>query len=41
MDHRMTILSEIARRISADLDLQATLDAVAAAAAELIPCALA
>lgn len=37
----MTILSEIARRISADLDLQTTLDAVVAAAAELIPCALA
>lgn len=37
----MIILSEIARRISADLDLQATLDAVVAAAAELIPCALA
>jgi signal transduction histidine kinase len=41
MDHRMVILSEIARRISADLDLQVTLDAVVAAAAELIPCALA
>ena len=41
MDHRMTILSEIARRISADLDLQTTLDAVVAAAAELIPCVLA
>ncbi|MGD1994641.1 MAG: GAF domain-containing protein, partial [Anaerolineae bacterium] len=41
MDHRMVILNEVARRISADLDLQATLDAVVAAAAELIPCALA
>ena len=41
MDPRMTIFSEIARRISADLDLQTTLDAVVAAAAELIPCALA
>jgi signal transduction histidine kinase len=41
MDQRMIILNEIARRISADLDLQATLDAVVAAAAELIPCALA
>jgi signal transduction histidine kinase len=40
-DHRMIVLSDIARRISADLDLQATLDAVVAAAAELIPCALA
>jgi len=41
MDRRMVVLTEIARRISADLDLQATLDAVVAAAAELIPCALA
>jgi signal transduction histidine kinase len=41
MDHRMVILNDIARRISADLDLQPTLDAVVAAAAELIPCVLA
>ena len=41
MDYRMILLSEIARRISADLDLQVTLDAVVAAAAELILCALA
>ena len=41
MDHRMVILNEIARHICVDLDLQATLDAVVAAAAELIPCALA
>ena len=41
MDQRMVILNEIARSISADLDLQVTLDAVVAAAAELIPCALA
>jgi signal transduction histidine kinase len=41
MDSRMVTLNEIARRISADLDLQTTLDAVVAAAAELIPCSLA
>jgi GAF domain-containing protein len=35
------ILNEVARRINASLDLQATLDAIVAAAAELIPCALA
>jgi signal transduction histidine kinase len=34
------ILNELARRINASLDLQATLDAIVAAAAELIPCAL-
>ena len=43
-DHRraeeMAVLNELARRISASLDLQATLEAIAAAAAELIPCAL-
>jgi GAF domain-containing protein len=37
----MTILNELARRISASLDLQATLEAIVAAAAELIPCDLA
>jgi GAF domain-containing protein len=37
----MHILNELSRRISASLDLQATLDAIVAAAAELIPCALA
>lgn len=36
----MLVLNEISRRISASLDLKATLDAIAAAAAELIPCAL-
>jgi GAF domain-containing protein len=41
MDQRLVLLSEIARRISAHLDLQATLDAVVAAAAELILCTLA
>jgi GAF domain-containing protein len=38
---QMTVLNELARRISASLDLQATLEAIVAAAAELIPCALA
>jgi GAF domain-containing protein len=37
----MAILNELARRISASLDLQATLEAIVAAAAELIPCDLA
>jgi GAF domain-containing protein len=37
----MLILNELARRISASLDLHTTLEAVVAAAAELIPCALA
>jgi signal transduction histidine kinase len=37
----MTILNELARRISASLDLQVTLEAVVAAAAELILCNLA
>jgi GAF domain-containing protein len=36
----MTILNVITRRVIASLDLQATLEAIAAAAAELIPCAL-
>jgi GAF domain-containing protein len=36
----MTVLNQLSRRISASLDLQATLEAIAAAAAELIPCAL-
>jgi two-component system NtrC family sensor kinase len=36
----MTILNVLTRRVSASLDLQATLEAIAAAAAELIPCAL-
>jgi len=37
----MLVLNELARRIGASLDLQATLDAVVAAAFELIPCVLA
>jgi GAF domain-containing protein len=37
----MLILNELARRISASLDLKATLEAIVAAASELIPCALA
>jgi GAF domain-containing protein len=37
----MAILNELAHRINASLDLQATLDAIVAAAAELVPCALA
>jgi GAF domain-containing protein len=37
----MLVLNELARRISASLDLQATLEAVVAAAFQLIPCALA
>ncbi|UCC64836.1 MAG: GAF domain-containing protein [Anaerolineae bacterium] len=37
----MTVLNELTRRISASLDLQATLEAIVTAAAELIPCALA
>ena len=37
----MTTLNQLTRRISASLDLQATLEAIVAAAAELIPCALA
>ena len=37
---QMLILNEVARRINASLDLQATLDAIVAAAAELVPCAL-
>jgi signal transduction histidine kinase len=41
MDTQMLILNELAHRINASLDLQATLDAIVAAAAELIPCALA
>jgi GAF domain-containing protein len=36
----MILLNELARRIGASLDLQATLEAIVAAAAELIPCAL-
>ncbi len=36
----MVILNELAHRINASLDLQATLDAIVSAAAELIPCAL-
>lgn len=36
----MSVLNALACRISASLDLQNTLEAVAAAAAELIPCAL-
>ena len=38
---QMLILNEVARRINASLDLQATLDAIVAAAAEMVPCALA
>ena len=41
METQMLILNELAQRINASLDLQATLDAIVAAAAELIPCALA
>jgi signal transduction histidine kinase len=41
METQMLILNELAHRINASLDLQATLDAIVAAAAELIPCALA
>ena len=37
----MTVLNQLNRGISASLDLQDTLEAIAAAAAELIPCALA
>jgi two-component system, NtrC family, sensor kinase len=37
----MRILNELAHRINASLDLQATLDAIVSAAADLIPCALA
>jgi signal transduction histidine kinase len=37
----MLVLNELARRISASLDLKATLEAIVAAASELIPCALA
>jgi GAF domain-containing protein len=37
----MLVLNELARRISASLDLQATLDAIVTAAFGLIPCALA
>jgi GAF domain-containing protein len=44
-EHRQTeemlVLNELSRRISANLDLEATLEAVVAAAAEMIPCALA
>jgi GAF domain-containing protein len=36
----MTVLNKLSCRISSSLDLQATLEAIAAAAAELIPCAL-
>ena len=36
----MMVLNQLSRRISASLDLQDTLEAIAAAAAELIPCAL-
>jgi GAF domain-containing protein len=36
----MTILNVLTRRVSASLALQATLEAIATAAAELIPCAL-
>jgi two-component system NtrC family sensor kinase len=36
----MTVLNQLNRRISASLDLQDTLEAIATAAAELIPCAL-
>jgi GAF domain-containing protein/anti-sigma regulatory factor (Ser/Thr protein kinase) len=38
MDHRMVTLNNITRHINVDLDLETTLDAVVAAAAELIPC---
>jgi signal transduction histidine kinase len=38
---QMLVLNELARRINASLDLQATLDAIVTAAFELIPCALA
>jgi signal transduction histidine kinase len=41
METQLLILNELARRINASLDVQATLDAIVAAAAELIPCALA
>jgi signal transduction histidine kinase len=41
METQMLILNELAHRINASLDLQATLDAIVATAAELIPCALA
>ena len=37
----MAILNELAHRINASLDLQATLNAIVVAAAELVPCALA
>lgn len=36
----VVVLNELARQISASLDLQTTLDSIVAAAAELIPCAL-
>jgi GAF domain-containing protein len=38
---QMIALNELSRRIGASLDLQATLEAIATAAYELIPCALA
>ncbi len=38
---RMHVLNELNRRISASLDLQSTLEAIADAAVELIPCELA
>jgi signal transduction histidine kinase len=41
MESQMLILNELAHRINASLDLQATLEAIVAAAAGLIPCALA
>jgi GAF domain-containing protein len=37
---KVLVLNQLTRQIGASLDLQATLDAIAAAAAELIPCAL-
>ncbi len=37
----MLVLNDLARRINASLDLQATLDSIVAAASELVPCALA
>ncbi len=36
----MVVLNELSRRIISSLDLEATLEAIATAAAELIPCAL-
>jgi signal transduction histidine kinase len=41
METQMLVLNELAQRINASLDLQATLDTIVAVAAEMIPCALA